>query len=185
MAAPVKYNRETLVAAALELVRADKPCDARSLAKALGCSTQPIFRNFPSMEALRQAVLQAALDRYHHFMDEAVRTSAMPVYKAKGMAYIDFARQEPALFRLLFMRNRAGESESPEIVDWLPDTARAGASAGLAGQDAEDFHLEMWAAVHGVAAMLATGYLQLDKDTVSRMLTDVFQGVKQQWEAKK
>ncbi len=33
-----------------------------------------------------------------------------PPYKASGMAYTHFAQTEPALFRLLFMRNRRGES---------------------------------------------------------------------------
>lgn len=185
MAAPVKYTRDELVAAALELVRADKPCDARSLARALGCSTQPIFRHFPSMQAVRRAVLEEALVQYHRFTEAYLLASAFPPFKARGMAYIEFARQEPALFRLLFMRNRAGETDSPEVVDWAPDTARAGESAGLAGQAAEDFHLEMWAVVHGIAVMLATGYLALDEATASRMLTDVYLGVKQQWEAKK
>jgi len=30
--------------------------------------------------------------------------------------------------------------------------------------------------------MLATGYLTLDEETVSRMLTDVFRGTKARWE---
>ena len=44
------------------------------------------------------------------------------------------------------------------------------------------FHLEMWVMVHGIAVMLATGYLDLDEDTVSRMLTDAYQGLKKRFE---
>lgn len=36
-----------------------------------------------------------------------------PPYKASGMAYIDFARREKHLFRLLFMRNPAARRRSP------------------------------------------------------------------------
>ena len=81
------------------------------------------------------------------------------------------------------MRSRGGERESPEAVDWAPDTRMAGASAGLAGPEAELFHLEMWALVHGVAVMAATGYLTLDEATVSRMLSDVYLAIKQKREA--
>ena len=41
----------------------------------------------------------------------------------------------------------------------------------------------MWALVHGVAVMAATGYLTLDEATVSRMLSDVYLAIKQKREA--
>lgn len=185
MAAPVRISEEAIRAAALRLVREQGPqaLNARALAAALGCSTQPIFKNFPSMDALRRVVLEEALARYHRFVEEAVAASSAPPYKARGLAYIGFARAEPTLFRLLFMRSRVGETDSPEDPDWSLDTARAGASTGLAGQEAERFHLEMWALVHGIAVMQATGYLDLDEATVSRMLSDAYRGIKEKWEA--
>ncbi len=184
MPAPVKISREAILAAGLELARSRglEGLNARALAKALGCSTQPIFKNYPSMEALRRAVLERVLAEYHRFMDDSAAASPYPVYKARGMAYITFARAEPTLFRLLFMRDRKAEPDSPEDPDWPKDTALAGASAGLGAAESELFHLEMWAVVHGIAVMLATGYLKLDEATVSRMLTDAFQGIKTRWE---
>jgi len=44
--------------------------------------------------------------------------------------------------------------------------------------EAKLFHLEMWAFVHGIAAMMATGFLDLDRELVSRMLTDAYQGLR-------
>lgn len=184
MAAPIKITEQALLDAALALVRTRgmEALNARSLAAALGCSTQPIFRLYPSMEALRRAVLEAALAVYHRDRAARVKASPEPPYKAAGLAYIAFARDEPALFRLLFMRSRSGERESPEAVDWAPDIALAGSAAGLAGPEAELFHLEMWAFVHGIAVMTATGYLPLEEATVSRMLTELYQGIKKQRE---
>ena len=187
MAAPVKITEEAILDAALELIRAEGSgaLKARALAKVLGCSTQPIFRVYASMEALRRAVLERAHALYRRQVEAASGPgSTYPPYKARGMAYIAFAGEEPRLFRLLFMRDRAGEADSPENGDWPKDTALAGAGTGLAGPEAELFHLEMWAAVHGVAVMRATGYLDLDEPTVSRILTDVFLGTKQRWEEK-
>ena len=43
----------------------------------------------------------------------------------------------------------------------------------------------MWAFVHGIAVMTATGYLTLEEQIVSRMLSDAFRGVKTSWEAEK
>ena len=185
MPATIKISKDAILDAALELVRAGGPeaLNARALAKALGCSTQPIFRVFASMEALRSALLERAHALYRRRVEEPSDPgSPYPPYKARGLAYIAFAGDEPQLFRLLFMRGRTGETDSPENGDWPKDTALAGAETGLAGAEAELFHLEMWAAVHGIAVMQATGYLDLDEPTVSRMLTDVYLGTKQRWE---
>lgn len=46
------------------------------------------------------------------------------------------------------------------------------------------FHLEMWAYVHGIATMMATGYLELDTELVSEMMTDAYQGMKNRYKAK-
>ena len=81
----------------------------------------------------------------------------------------------------LKFRKRPADA-SPEDPDWPADTARAGSTTGLSGQAAALFHLEMWAVVHGIAVMLATGYLNLEEEVVSRMLTDAFQGIKARWE---
>ena len=39
---------------------------------------------------------------------------------------------------------------------------------------AERFHLEMWIFVHGIAVMVATGYLEWDMDFVSDALTHMY-----------
>ena len=52
---------------------------------------------------------------------------------------------------------------------------------GIDSETAKLFHLEMWAYVHGIATMLATGFLDLDMALVSRMLTDCYQGLRRQY----
>lgn len=184
MAAPVRITKEAVLDAALALVR-ERGMDAlnaRSLARALGCSTQPIFKNFASMEAVRDGVLELAHRRYLDHMQAYMARSPDPSYKAAGMAYVSFARESSRLFRLLFMRNRSDKTKGPEMGDWPVFTSMAAGSTGLRGSEAELFHLEMWAVVHGVAVMLATGYLDLEEETVSRMLTDAYRGITHTWE---
>ena len=84
--------REEILRTALELVRSggDGVLNARALAKALGCSTQPIFRNFTDMQALRAALLEEIHNRYLAFMEAYIAASAHPPYKASGLAYIAF-----------------------------------------------------------------------------------------------
>lgn len=180
----VKINEQTILSAALELVRTggDEALNARSLAASLHCSTQPIYRNFATMEALRGALLTEIHDRYLRFMGDWIAASQDPPYKASGLAYIAYARTEPRLFRMLFMRSRDDQLAGPEQEDWEPTMEAVERMTGLDRQEAELFHLEMWAVVHGIAVMQATNYLNLEEETVSRMLTDAYRGITQRWE---
>ena len=55
-------------------------------------------------------------------------------------------------------------------------------NTGLTNNSAELFHLEIWVVVHGIASMLATGYLNLEWELISRMISDLYQGLKKQYE---
>lgn len=177
----VKVTKEDIIRAAVNVIRnhGQGALNARTVAAELGCSTQPVFSNFRSMEELKQAVIAAVDQQYQNYRKREMETSQYPPYKASGMAYIRFAREETELFQLLFMRNRANEAIS-ETSDELEElTTVVQNNTGLSKEDAFRFHLEMWVYVHGIATMIATGYLQWDWDMISRMLTDAYQSMKQ------
>jgi len=179
----VKIQKKEIIDAAIALVRTqgEQALNARNIAAALHCSTQPIFSNFASMEELRLAVVDAADALCQTYMKREAETGDYPLYKASGMAYIRFAKEEKELFKLLYMRDRSGESvpERTELTDQMESIVQN--NTGLSGTDVKLFHLEMWAYVHGIAAMFATGYLDLDWALVSKMLTDSYQGLRKQY----
>jgi len=180
----VKITKEDILAAALALVReeGEGALNARALAARLECSTQPIFSNFATMESLRLAVAEKAELLYCEYIKEEAERGGFPPYKASGMAYIRFAKEERELFKLLYMRDRSGEAipDSSELTDAMESIVHE--NTGLCGEDTKLFHLEMWAYVHGIAAMLATGFLDLDRELISRMLTDSYNGLRKQFE---
>ncbi len=175
----IKVSREDIIGACIEIVRArgTQGLNARNIATFLGCSTQPIFSNFKSMEELEEATITAAYEIYLGFIKNEVESEKYPKYKAFGMAYIRFAREEKELFKLLFMRDRREEDLSPspdfnESVEWIMKTN------GISKERAMLMHLEMWSCVHGIGVMLATSFLPLDEELISRMTSDIYQGVR-------
>ena len=178
----VKVTKEEIVRAAVDIVRIGgaQAINARTVASMLGCSTQPVFSNFASMDQLRLAVVDRANAMCGEYIQNEVERGEYPAYKASGMAYIRFAKEEKELFRLLYMRDRSGETipESDDLNDRMEDLVHE--NTGLSGTDAKLFHLEMWAYVHGIAAMFATGFVDLEWDLVSKMLTDSYQGLRKQ-----
>lgn len=180
----IRITREDIVDAAVRLVRLDgeQAINARSLAGALNCSTQPIFSNFATMDELRAAVRDAADACYQQYLAREMSAGRYPPYKASGMGYIRFAREERALFRLLFMRDRSAETiaEDRESIRPLLDIIRQ--TLGVTEDEAFLFHMEMWVFVHGVATMIATAYLDWDDALVSDILTDAYEGLKQRYQ---
>ena len=177
----VKVTKEEILRTAVDIVRRQgaQGLNARNLAAVLHCSTQPIFSNFATMEELRFAVVTRANELCGEYIAREVAKGEVPVYKASGMAYIRFAKEERELFKLLYMRDRSAENDY-EFGDASME-AVVQRNTGLDGETAKLFHLEMWAYVHGIAAMFATGFLDLSWELISKMLTDSYQGLRKQY----
>ena len=175
----VKVTKEAIIKTALELVRINGSgaLNARSIAAALGCSTQPVFSNFATMEELQEATVKAAYEQYLFFLKKEVENGKYPPYKAFGMAYIRFAKEEKELFKLLFMRDREGKELVPSP-DFEESVQMIMSASGIERKKAELIHLEMWISVHGIGTMLATSFLSLDFELISNILTDIYQGIR-------
>lgn len=171
----VKITKEAIISAALDLVRTEgeEALNARSLAARMNASTQPIFSNFASMDEVRAAVIEAAAQLNYKFWQEDISTGKYPTYKASGMAYVRFAREEPNLFKLLYMRDRTTEAQDDlglfaEVIDIIKK------STGISDTYAKKLHLEMWVFVHGIGVMLATSHMALDEELICSMISDVY-----------
>ena len=179
----VKITKAEILRTAVTLVRehGESALNARAIASALNCSTQPIFSNFTAMEELKTAVIEEAEILFDEYIKKEVEANLYPVYKASGMAYIRFAKEEKNLFRLLYMRDRSGEISPEDTSLGMRMEAVIQKNTGLCGIEVRIFQVEMWAVVHGIATMFATGYLELDWEFVSKMLTDTYLGLKKQY----
>lgn len=179
----VKFSREEIIAAALDIVREGgmTALTARSLAARLGSSAKPVFGLFENMQEVQKEVMLAANAEYQEFLYAEMMRGIYKPYKASGMAYIAFARKEKELFKLLFMRDRSdeqGDTRDESIADIIALISR---NTGLSEEEARLFHLEMWIFVHGIATMIVTNYLDWEEEHISRALTDAYEGLRTRW----
>ena len=180
-----KFTKDEIIQAGLEMTRESgiDAVTARSLGERLGSSSRPIFSIFKSMDEVREEIIKAAEKLHTDYLKKDMDLGKYPAYKASGMAYIRFAKEEKELFKLLFMRDRSEEqikesSDLDEFVDLIMK------NTGLTKDRAYMLHLEMWVYVHGVAVMTATSYLDWEQETVSQMLTDVYSGLRESFAKK-
>ncbi len=177
-----RFTRNEIISCALDIAEEGglEAVTARAVASRLEASSKVIFGCFESMGELQNEVVAAAYQKYLNEQTRLCESGEYPVYKASGMAYIRFARSHPKLFKILFME--ISPPDEPQKLDELNRFAgMVSHNVGIDVDDARMFHLEMWVYVHGIATMIATGYLNWEVETVSRMLTDAYMGLKERY----
>lgn len=102
----ISYTEDAILTAALDTIREFGPegLTARNIAQKMQGSTQPIYRVFPSIEAL---AARAAEEILRIALDYMVRESDPEShFLSIGLGYLRFARQEPELFEFLVTGGR-------------------------------------------------------------------------------
>jgi len=175
-----KFTKNEITNAALNIVRKEglSNLTARALSAELSSSVKPIFGLFKNMEEVQQEVIKAADTLYQNYLKEDMEKGEYPPYKASGMAYIRFAKEEKELFKLLFMRDRSVEKIEENEKEIRPLLQLIQKDTGMDEQEAYTFHIEMWIFVHGMATMIATNYLDLDEAYISRVMSNAYKGIK-------
>lgn len=167
-----KFTRQRIIDTAYEMVRKDgmEALHTRSIAKKLGCSVQPIFHNFQSMEELRKEVVRAVYETYVSVTQAAAKQA--PAYKSIGLAYIRFARDYPEFFRILFMSESHLDAKAFIMSDAMSDRIiKEGCKmTGLSYELQKQFHVKVWIFTHGIACLLLTKTVVLSDDEIRELL---------------
>ena len=181
MAPKSKISKQDILTASIDIIRMQgvDALNARTLATHMGCSTQPIFSNYSSMEHLKHEITKAAHDLYLEYIRTEIDKKQCPEYKAMGIAYIRFAKEESELFKLLFMCERSDNATILPEQSYNDSVSIILNNNPFSLDEANQFHAKMWIFVHGIATMMATSFLSLDWDTISTMLSEAYQGFRQ------
>lgn len=173
-----KYTKEQITDVAYEMVRkyGEDFLSARNLATELGTSTAPIFTSFSSIEEVQLAVAEKAKKLYQTYLEEGLKQT--PPFKGAGLKYIQFAKDEPKLFKLLFMRS----DDTEDATHYFPAKdeneprvrSTVEASYGMDEEKAKNLYNHLSVYTHGLAVLYAQGRCVFTDEDVSRMLTEVF-----------
>ena len=150
----VKITKKEILQASLDLLRKEGQAaiNARNIAAALQCSTQPVFSNFSTMEELQIELLGEVYDCYYGFLEREAARGEYPQYKAFGMAYIRFAAEEKELFKLMMMRDRGGKPAEP-AADFEMSIRMLMSANAITREQAELMHLLLQSADRGIAVV--------------------------------
>lgn len=156
----VRFTRDAVLHAACQLMRREgmEALNARAIAKELGGSTQPIFRLFTNMEDLHRELILYVARQFQAHAEEDMAQSDSP-YIQLCTTYLLYGRDEPELFKLLFMRDRVSEGQYSDQTNFDLVFNIIKKETPLDDETALRFFERTWLFIHGLAVCIATKYI--------------------------
>ena len=176
----VKITKDMVVDAAFEVVRemGAENINVRTVAKKLGCSTQPIMYHFATIKELKKTVYAKA-DCYHSEYLTTIKDTQNGVILGIGLNYIRFAIEERQLFRFLFQSNNFAGRTLVEMIDaeeLMPVISTMQGAIGESKEQVKNIFLTVFLFAHGYASMIANNSLKYDEQLIKTHLKRVYRG---------
>lgn len=174
-----RISKDMVVDAAVAIIRENgmNGLNARTVARKLDCSTQPILYYFATMEDLKRAAY-SQVDRIHSTYLLNSTGQCDPLLEI-GLNYIRFAVEEPQLFRFLFQSGYAVENNFADMVDseeLVPVLSVMQEGMGLDPPKTKEAFLIVALFAHGYASMIANNDMEFDERIAAIQLERAFNG---------
>lgn len=178
------YTKEKILEAAIALVREGglEAVTARSLGAALGATPKPLFTVFGGMEELTAAVVRQAKKLFAGYILEGFGEEIS--FQKIGLRWLQFVREEPQLYRLLFMNPGSAspvlELENivenfDELLDRMLDVIVR--DFGLSRANARKLYNQMIIHAHGIACLLVAGETRFTQEEAKRNISEAAMGL--------
>lgn len=157
--------RERLCEAAARILveEGEGALSMRRLAAEVGCSPMAPYRHFTDKQALIAAIRTAAFGRLADALDGVAQDGRHRAADI-GEAYVRFARQNPAAYKLMFDLAQPDEAAYPELTaaasrarEAMSGYVRELVDAGVLVGDPVTLGYVFWAAIHGLIVLDLAG----------------------------
>lgn len=172
-------TKEMILNKTLELTRETgfETVNARSIASKLQCSTRPIFTCYKNMDELKCEFLDFAYAYYERYVAHYSISANLSPALLLPLSYIDFAREETHLFKLLFISDMDLEmAEAMDFYKEIDNETRARAfseTIGVELERAKIIFLDLFLYTHGIAVLTAAGKIAFDRADAEKMLSNL------------
>lgn len=170
-----RIPKETILQHALDMLIQNgySSINIKTLAKRIGCSTQPISWHFGNMENFRNALTEYALDYANEKMLSA--SEGMEAFSNVGIGYIDIAFDEPNLFRYLYMSGESGYHAGSFDIFITADANSAmikqiAKQLEISADRVSDFFRNTIVYTHGLACFVVSGLIKSTKAELYAMV---------------
>ena len=171
----VKFQKEEIIAAAVEITR-EKGIDAltaREMAAKLGASTRPLFTYFSTMDELKAEVYAYAKALYREY---TLRGLESPIPNlGVGQQYLMFAKNEPELYKYLFLSPPDGVKGSvAEGLKLSQELVRESVmkTYNMDAATADSYFRDLWLVAYSFTTLIVTDECPYTDEEISRIFTE-------------
>ena len=183
MARLVEFKKEDLLEKTIDYIRKNgtQNMTARNLCHYIGCSTQPIFKNFGSMGKLKDEVNKYLKNYYENFINGIINKNAY-LYTI-NYSYTLFALEEPNLFEALFMSDLDGvksiddvlkSDNDMEVIESIPEQYH------LSKKQSVRLYRDVKIYTHGLSCQIACNGIYLKKEDIGILIKNVINNLKKE-----
>ena len=154
--------------------------NARNLCKYIGCSTQPLFKNFDSMEGLKRCLKKYLHDYYDKFITKIVDKE--DYLFTISYAYALFSYKESNIFKALFMSDLAGTRtieevlNSPQNISTIKSIPK---QYNLTTKQSEKLYRDVRFYTHGLSCQIACKSILVDENEIKKLINDIIKNLKE------
>lgn len=169
-----KITKEMILDAAFEITRRDgiSNLSARTISKALDCSTQPIMYNYPSVDSVRRDVYRKADEFHMRYIMKPSGCFGQPLLEIAA-SYVRFAAEEPHLFRLLFQTEKFSVVSVEDLINneaFKPVLESLAVSLRSDTNRAKEYFFAKYLMIHGLASLVADKAIGYDEKLILNIL---------------
>ena len=173
MARKTKFSKEEILKKSIEFIKEFGyfKLTVRDLTKYIGCSTQPIFKNFNNFEEYKDNLKLYLRDDYNSFIKKYVDEEDY-LYTI-SYAYALYAKKEPNIFYSLFMADLAGSRTVREVLDTERNKKTIIAMTkqyNISQEKAEKIYREVRFYTHGIATQLCVKSIKLSEEELKDLI---------------
>lgn len=174
-----KVTKKMILNTVLDITRETgfETVNARSIAGKLQCSTRPIFTCYENMDELKKDFLDFAYKFYEQYVSDYSNHANVASILVLPLSYIEFAREETHLFKLLFINDMdLLMVEAKDFYKEVDNEKRAKIFSDTIGIDLKHgkvIFLDLFLYTHGIAVLTATNKLLLDRNSAEKMVTNL------------
>ena len=171
-----KISKEVLLSCAYRIAEAQgiSAVTSRSVAGLAGCSIQPVFSHFPTMEDLRQETFSYACQR---FLQEILPFRKKPDFPALVSQWtLDLARHRPNLYKLLYLSDGFSKGSMEDMMMGFESNRQMAASLsaayGLSEQDCQAILVRSCLLLSGICTMICINHMEISDREALTMVSE-------------
>jgi AcrR family transcriptional regulator len=190
-----RLSRQAIIETARDLLAAEgiEAVSLRRVAAALGVTAPALYAHVTDKRDLLEGIADQEGLRVMDRVNSVSGTEPLAVVRARCLAYVAYAKENPALFKALFMVRPElthDPTQDERVAREAADTFAVGAApvyelakTGMLGDvDPNLAALAIWTATHGVASVILAGPQfdpELERSLVETVINSVIAGLTQ------